>query len=182
MTEAETVATYGPDEIERVGWNEALHPRQGGKFAKKGTSSAPAAKNDNQALSYNGRTGAGYGSKAGDNRVHALQSQLNRLGLTDTQGHPLKLDGKLGPRTTAAIKKAQRALGMKPTGVATPALLAKLSQTKSIKGKTVAKPVRRPKVAAKKAAPAKKAAAPAKVNSTGRKTNYYSVATANKRT
>jgi len=157
------------DELERATWNEALHPRQGGKFAKKGTATQKDT-SGSAGLSYNGRTGAGYGHKGGDNRVHALQSELNRLGLTDSQGNKLKLDGKLGPRTTAAIKKAQRALGMKVTGVATPALLLKLRQTKGLKAKRPAHGAARPsaphhtrphqpaKAPAKKAAPAKKVA------------------------
>lgn len=138
------VSEHGPEldlELERATWNEALHPRQGGKFAKKGTATQKDT-SGSAGLSYNGRTGAGYGSAKGDNRVHALQSELNRLGLTDSQGNKLKLDGKLGPRTTAAIKKAQRALGMKATGVATPALLLKLRQTKGLK---VRKPAGHPR-------------------------------------
>lgn len=146
------------DEIERATWNEALHPRQGGKFAKKGTASQRDT-SGSAGLSYNGRTGAGYGSRKGDNRVHALQSELNRLGLTDAQGHKLKLDGKLGPRTTAAIKKAQRALGMKVDGVATPGLLLKLRQAKGIKS---TRPAGKPRKAVPRtmARPAKKAAHP----------------------
>jgi peptidoglycan hydrolase-like protein with peptidoglycan-binding domain len=122
-------------DLERATWNEALHPRQGGKFAKKGAGTTKAApdRSGSEGLSYNGRTGAGYGKKGGDNRVHALQAELNRLGLTDGAGNKLKLDGKLGPRTTAAIKKAQRALGLKADGIATPALLAKLKSTKGLK-------------------------------------------------
>jgi len=143
------------EELERATWSEALHPRQGGKFAKKGATTTKDT-SGSEGLSYNGRSGAGYGKKGGDNRVHALQGELNRLGLTDGQGHPLKLDGKLGPRTTAAIKKAQRALGMKVDGVATPALLSKLKTTKGLKAKRPAK------AAAKKAVPVRKTAPPAK--------------------
>jgi len=134
--------------IER-GWTEALHPRAAGKFAPKGSQGThapaqPAAAKggkghkaggkgggaDGESLSYNGRTGAGYGSKNGDQRVHALQAELNRLGFSDAGGKSLKGDGKLGPRTTAAIKKAQKALGLKPDGIATPALLSKLKAAK----------------------------------------------------
>jgi len=126
-------------------WNEALHPREGGKFAPKGGGGAGKGKGSSEGLSYNGRTGAGYGKKGGDNRVSTLQKALNRLGLTDAKGNKLAVDGKLGPRTTAAIKKAQRALGLKADGVATPALLASLRDLKDIKD-------------AKKKAPAKKVA------------------------
>lgn len=139
--------------IERLGWNEALHPRAGGKFAKKGTGST--GKDSAEGLSYNGRTGAGYGHKAGDNRVHALQGELNRLGFKDASGKALKLDGKLGPRTTAAIKRAQRALGLKADGVATPALLSKL---KAAKGKGA--PVKKVVTARKAVKPPVKKAAP----------------------
>lgn len=162
------------EEIERLGWNEALHPRQGGKFAPKGTATgkaAPAAAGHghsargggSEGLSYNGRTGAGYGKKGGDNRVSALQSELNRLGFADGSGKALKKDGKLGPRTTAAIKRAQKALGLKPDGVATPRLLAKLKAAqKTTTHKTAAKKAA-PRLPNKgKATPARKAAVPAK--------------------
>lgn len=155
-----------PVDLERATWSEALHPRQGGKFAKKGTATGPAQKDTSGSagISYNGRTGAGYGQKGGDNRVHALQGELNRLGLTDSQGNKLKLDGKLGPRTTAAIKKAQRALGMKADGIATPALLQKLKATKGLKAARPAAGAAKKSVVRKPSArrPAKKAAAPAK--------------------
>jgi hypothetical protein len=68
---------------------------------------------------------AGYGKKGGDARVKGLQSQLNKMGLTDASGKPLAVDGMLGPKTTAAIKKAQKRLGMKPTGKADAAFLSK---------------------------------------------------------
>ena len=160
--------------IER-GWTEALHPRAAGKFAPKGSQGthAPAQPamaaskggkggkkkaggkggSNNEALSFNGKTGAGYGKPGGDQRVHGLQSELNRLGFADSSGKALKLDGKLGPKTTAAIKRAQRALGLKPDGIATPALLSKLK---------TATHTRAPKKAVKrmphKATPKKKAA------------------------
>lgn len=160
-------------DMERATWNEALHPRQGGKFAKKGTATQRDT-SGSAGLSYNGRTGAGYGKKGGDNRVHALQSELNRLGLTDSQGHPLKLDGKLGPRTTAAIKKAQRALGMKADGIATPALLQKLKSTKGLKVKRPASGAARPSAPhrTRRKAPAKKAAPP-KRNMSGSNKKAY---------
>lgn len=163
-------------DIER-GWTEALHPRAAGKFAPKGSQGthAPAqpasaaakggkghkaggggGKSDGESLSFNGKTGAGYGKKGGDQRVHGLQSELNRLGFADSSGKALKLDGKLGPKTTAAIKRAQRSLGLKPDGIATPALLTKL---KSAKKTTTHKAA--PKKAVKMAhtrAPAKKKA------------------------
>jgi peptidoglycan hydrolase-like protein with peptidoglycan-binding domain len=82
-----------------------------------------------------GRTGldfkAGYDQKNGSPAVKGLQSKLNKLGLTDASGKPLAVDGKLGPKTTAAIKKAQKKLGMKPTGKADGAFLDKLMAGKS---------------------------------------------------
>lgn len=155
----------------RRAFTEALHPRgtgaAGGQFVAAGTSSAakktapakkaatgkarPAKGGGN--LSFDGKRGAGYGVKGGDKRVKALQQALNRLGLTDGNGNKLAVDGKLGPRTTAAIKKAQRKLGLKADGVVTPALLAQLTKAKKLeKAKKVAKKAAK-KVAPRKAMP-----------------------------
>lgn len=155
-----------------MSFTESLHPRDAGKFAvapgsgnktvrptaqpagKKGKGGAgkkkgAAAAGSKGNLSFDGKRGAGYGTPGGDKRVHSLQQALTRLGFAD-----LKDDGKLGPKTTAAIKKAQRALGLKADGVVTPALLGKLTRAKSAKDlKPAAK-----KVAAKKATPAAKPA------------------------
>jgi putative peptidoglycan binding protein len=137
------------------GFTEALHPRDAGKFAvspgsgnrtvkptarpgggggkggkgkgKGGAKGKPAAAGN---LSFDGKRGAGYGTPGGDKRVHSLQQALNRLGLTDGAGNKLKDDGKLGPKTTAAIKKAQRALGLKADGIVTPALLKRITSAK----------------------------------------------------
>jgi len=151
--------------IERA-FAEQLHPRGtgalGGQFVAAGAGkSAPAKKTAPTArkrapgraggsnLSFDGKRGPGYGKKGGDARVKGLQEALNKLGLTDSSGKKLLVDGKLGPRTTAAVKKAQRALGLKPDGVVTPALLRQLRAAKS--SKDLKKPP------AKKAAPVKKA-------------------------
>jgi peptidoglycan hydrolase-like protein with peptidoglycan-binding domain len=174
-TGPESISKEMIDRMQRSTFTEALHPRAAGKFATApGAKAAPAAKKAPAAparpvrakrapsahggggnLSFDGKRGAGYGTPGGDKRVHALQDALNRLGLTDAAGKKLKLDGKLGPKTTAAIKKAQRKLGLKANGVVTPKLLAQLSKAKSL-GKPAAK-----KAVAKKVAPAK-AAAPIK--------------------
>src|SRR5690349_12426590 len=37
--------------------------------------------------------GLGYGEPGGDRRVHQLQQALNKLGVTDSAGKPLKDDG-----------------------------------------------------------------------------------------
>lgn len=129
-------------------FEEDKHPRApkgspgGGKFAKKGSGGgsgggggggAGKAKNT-AALAYDpkSKTGTGYSTPGGDKRVKALQSVLNRLGVTDGDGKPLKLDGKLGPKTDAAVKKLQQRLGLKPDGRVTPALLVKLAATKAL--------------------------------------------------
>lgn len=75
--------------------------------------------------------GTGYGSKNGDPHVHDLQKALNRLGFTDSRGRKLTDDGKLGPLTTAAVRKAQRALGMKADGIVSPAFLKQLVALKT---------------------------------------------------
>jgi peptidoglycan hydrolase-like protein with peptidoglycan-binding domain len=103
-------------------WDPSKHPRAaagaagGGQFAP---------------LSYDSKskTGTGYGKAGGDDRVRAAQEALRKAGLTDADGNPLKLDGKLGPKTTAAIKAYQRAHGIKPAdGKITPSLLSSLKK------------------------------------------------------
>lgn len=131
-----------------MAWDEALHPREAGKFAPKA-----GTKSSGESLSFDGKRGAGYGTKGGDNRVKELQTALNKLGLTDAAGKPLQLDGKLGPKTTAAIKKAQRKLGMTADGKVTPEFLAGIK--KAAAGKATAKKAATP---AKKTAPTRKVA------------------------
>jgi peptidoglycan hydrolase-like protein with peptidoglycan-binding domain len=167
---------------------EQLHPRGtgavGGQFVAAGAAkkSAPAqakpratkSPKGGSSLSFDGKRGAGYGVKGGDKRVKTLQTALNRLGLTDSTGKKLAVDGKLGPRTTAAIKKAQRKLGLKPDGVVTPALLRQLAATKHGRDlkKAPAKPVKKA-VPAKKAAPAYvKPAKPKPMATVHRSTGY----------
>lgn len=128
------------------GAQKATRPQRAGR-AKPGGARATAA----GTLSFDGKRGTGYGQAGGDKRVKALQGALNKLGLTDSAGNKLKLDGKLGPKTTAAVKKAQRALGIPADGKVTPALLRRLTSGKKL-GK--AKPAKAAPV--KKAAPAKK--------------------------
>jgi peptidoglycan hydrolase-like protein with peptidoglycan-binding domain len=133
-------------------WDPSKHPRAaagsagGGQFAP---------------LSYNAKanTGTGYGKKGGDDRVKAAQKALNSAGMTDADGKKLVLDGKLGPKTTAAIKMYQRKHGIKPAdGKITPALLKQLKDGASPapgKGKTVHKKA----ALARKKGPLKKAPA-----------------------
>lgn len=153
-------------------FTESLHPRGtgaaggqfvasgGGKAAQKaGTGKRAPARTVRKpgGMSFDGKRGTGYGVKGGDKRVRSLQAALNKLGLTDGSGKSLVIDGKLGPKTTAAIKKAQRKLGLRADGVVTPALLRQLTTAKSLQK---AKPARKA-APAKKAAPVRKAA-PAK--------------------
>ena len=77
-------------------------------------------------LSFNGKTGTGYGTPGGDARVKLLQQALNDAGFTDGRGRPLAVDGKLGPLTTQAVKSAQAKLGLPQDGVVTPKLLAQI--------------------------------------------------------
>lgn len=96
---------------------------------------APVAKaHDDGTLAYDPAhgTGPGYGTREGDPRVRRLQAALIRLGVTSGDGGKLKLDGKLGPRTTAAVRKAQQRLGLDPDGKVTPALLEKLADAKTL--------------------------------------------------
>ena len=49
--------------------------------------------------------------------VVALQTELAKLGLTDSHGHRLKHDGDFGPSTRFAVETFQRKHGLKPDGV-----------------------------------------------------------------
>jgi peptidoglycan hydrolase-like protein with peptidoglycan-binding domain len=71
---------------------------------------------DDGTLSFDAKSGrgAGYGRKGGDPRVKKLQSALTRLGLTDSRGKKLSVDGKLGPKTTAGGQG--RAAQARPAG------------------------------------------------------------------
>jgi peptidoglycan hydrolase-like protein with peptidoglycan-binding domain len=164
----ELLGPVGPNGERRVVvtrlFNEALHKRgmgaQGGQFvASDGTKSS--------SIGYDGKRGSGYGSKSGDSNVKKLQKELNRLGITDAQGKPLAVDGKFGPRTTAAVRRLQRKLKLPVDGKITPALLKRIKGIKKTTTLTE-KPVKAAKKVAKKAAPArtatpvKKAAPPAK--------------------
>ncbi|GAA4626628.1 hypothetical protein GCM10023196_035630 [Actinoallomurus vinaceus] len=125
----------GEDAAAGEAWNAQAHPRapagstNGGQFAP---------------LSYDSKsnTGTGYGSAKGDAHVRQLQEALNRLGLTDGNGKKLAVDGKLGPLTTAAVKKAQKALGLKQDGKVTPDLLKRLRSSKSLTKASTAKATR----------------------------------------
>lgn len=164
-------------------FDETKHARgtgaRGGQFVAKGASKS------GQTLGYDAKkgTGAGYGTGGkGDGNVKSLQTYLNNLGFTDQAGKPLKVDGKLGPKTTAAVKKLQRKLGLKADGLVTPSLLHKLREA-SIKkgpGKPAKKTVPQGQKKAKPAAGKSKAKPPAK-KATGQTNAQKSRETANYR-
>lgn len=111
-----------------MGWDAALHPRAPAGSAAGG-----------QFMSYDSSkdSGTGYDKKEGDTRVKELQQALNKLGFTDANGKPLKVDGKLGPLTTEAIKKAQQKLGVKADGKVDASFVKKLTGHKGdAKGKS----------------------------------------------
>lgn len=185
--EAEAVleAWYDADEerdLAAVPWDATKHPRAaagsagGGQFAagggggaqpaagaagKKPAAGAAKKRIGGETLSYDAKSnrGAGYGRKGGDPRVHKLQQALNKLGMKDASGRKLVVDGKLGPRTTAAVKAAQRKLGLPADGKVTPQLLAKLVAAKSLTKVAKAKKPHARKPHATRAAKAAKPAA-----------------------
>jgi len=110
-------------------------------------------------LSFNGKTGTGYGTPGGDARVKLLQQALNDAGFTDGRGRPLAVDGKLGPLTTQAVKAAQAKLGLPQDGVVTPKLLAQIGGLPKAPAKS--KPAaKKPTARAKFKAATPKASAP----------------------
>lgn len=190
------IGEHGPELVNLTNWSPIerrglfdpnKHPRgkgaQGGQFVSKGASGS----GDTIGFDAKRGTGAGYGAKGGDARVKQLQKILNNLGFTDAAGQPLKVDGKLGPRTTAAIKRLQRRMGMQADGLVSPGLLRRIQSVDSQRhaafksGKkntrqaaqaalsakprhrrtTVARPAKKTAAAAKPA-PAKKSTAPAR--------------------
>jgi HK97 family phage prohead protease len=151
-----SVSRYSPEQP-RVEAGSA----SGGQFAAA-DSGGKKKSNGSETLGYDPRSnrGTGYGIAGGDARVKQLQEALNRLGLKDADGKPLKVDGKLGPKTTAAIKKLQKQLGVKADGQVTPALLKQITAMKG--ARPAAKATPRPKPTTKPAAkptPAKAAGA-----------------------
>lgn len=142
-------------------WDESAHTRApsgqsgGGEFAGQGQKntekSANRARRTGQPArrsgvskgqyGYDGQSGSGYGVKGGDANVKQLQGELNRLGFADGAGKKLAEDGKFGPKTTAAVKAAQKRLGMKPTGVITQGFIDRLKATKVLPKMTPKAPV-----------------------------------------
>lgn len=129
-----------------MSFTEQLHPRgtgsQGGQFVVKGSGGKSTKQST---LSYDSKSGhgAGYGAKGGDSNVKSLQGELNRLGVKDADGNALKLDGKLGPRTTASIKRLQKKLGMATDGKVSVAFLSKIKKMDGGTKKKVATPAKK---------------------------------------
>lgn len=105
-------------------------------------------------LSFDGKTGSGYGIKGGDPRVRTLQAALTRLGITDSAGNELAPDGKYGPKTTSAVKKLQKALGLEADGKVTPELLKQITDMKQVPPST------KPRAPRKRSKSARRAASP----------------------
>lgn len=78
------------------------------------------------------KRGTGYDRPGGDPRVRQLQAALNRLGLRDRNGDELDVDGQFGPKTLAAVKAAQRRLGLTADGRVTPDLFKQLTDATSL--------------------------------------------------
>lgn len=116
-------------------WTASKHPRaQGGRFGQSAAQAAaghPTGAWASGPMRFDGKRGAGYGMPGGDERVHALQQALNRLGITDGAGRPLAVDGQLGPRTTEAVKAAQKKLGMKPDGIVSAQVMVAILNAKA---------------------------------------------------
>lgn len=98
-------------------FNASRHPRAaGGRFQATGAAQQAAAGRPT------GPWAAGPVQKVSgrhatrDERVVAMQRQLNALGVTDEHGRPLLVDGIDGNHTTAAVKKWQAAHGLPATG------------------------------------------------------------------
>lgn len=129
----------GGGRVSAKGKTRPTHPTGKGRPAVKPAAHGP--------LGYDGKTGVGYGIKGGDPRVRTLQSVLNRLGLKDAAGQTLAVDGKFGPRTTAAVKKLQQAMGQEPTGKVTEDFIKQVANLRALppkpKTRTVKKPMRR---------------------------------------
>lgn len=157
-------------------FDEAAHPRDAtGQFAANTGPGAEGksvlglkAKSASLPKEEKKKGGKGKGKGAGGKgdaekkakQTRALQSALARAGFKGADGKPLKVDGIVGPNTTAAIKAAQKKFGMKPDGKITPGLLRRLakprmdkrhlaaSKSRTLKAKPKPKPPERPTFAA----------------------------------
>lgn len=142
-------------------WNAALHPRvaagasNGGQFGSK-AAQQPGGK---KAPTPSNRHPVGRGETG--KRVSDLQARLNALGAKP----PLKIDGKFGPKTLAAVRAFQAAHGLKVDGLVGPKTTAALrsgsAAGKHVSAKAAAKAAGHG-AAPRKAAPKKAKAATGK--------------------
>lgn len=145
LNAAETSRAYSPESGPT--YQPPPGPSQGGQFAKGGGRVAGKGRHHGQRrqgggaaahaappgpLHFDGKSGTGYGIKGGDPRVRTLQAAINRLGVTDSHGQELDVDGRYGPLTTSAVKKLQKALGLPVTGQVTPEFLAQVSNLQQL--------------------------------------------------
>lgn len=131
----------GPPEggqFAKGGGRVGAKPKQGGHRRPAGQQQKPAPKpaGPPKPFSYDGNTGTGYGVKGGDAGVRSLQATANRLGVTDSGGAELAVDGRYGPRTTSVVKKIQKRLGLEPDGKVTPELLKQITDLKQLPERT----------------------------------------------
>jgi putative chitinase len=78
--------------------------------------------------------------RARHDEVHRLQTSLNRLGHTDTQGHPLVADGDYGRRTRQAVEDFQRRHGLVADGIAGPLTLAAVHRAVEVETRSIGVP------------------------------------------
>lgn len=106
--------------------------------AKAAPAKAPAKKAPVSEKGLIFEKGLGVKSDKGDDRVRLIQKSLNRLGIS-TGDDELLVDGRFGPSTVAAVKRAQRRLGLEPDGRVSVELMRKLESMKELPPKRKAK-------------------------------------------
>lgn len=98
-------------------FNAGKHPRAtGGRFQATGAAQEAAAGRPTGPWAAGPIRKVTGRNATRDERVVAMQRQLNALGITDEHGRPLVADGIPGNHTTAAVKKWQAAHGLPQTG------------------------------------------------------------------
>lgn len=98
-------------------FNAGKHPRAaGGRFQATGAAQEAAAGRPTGPWAAGPIRKVRGRNAIRDERVVAMQRQLNALGVTDEHGRPLLVDGIPGNHTTAAVRKWQAAHGLPQTG------------------------------------------------------------------
>jgi len=125
--------------VTAVNYDDAKHPRvvtgpEGGQFTSAPTTAKPTAKTRTPARPARRAPaaaplpdGMARGRANSPTAVKRLQRLIKTLGLGD-----LAPDGVYGPATEAAVKAVQAKLGMKQTGVASPAVVQRLKIAKAL--------------------------------------------------